>query len=238
MNTRFLFIFSGFLSFIFYFIVLFGLVFGFDFSNPIRYITKTDTQLEQSIEIDAIVDTASKGDDALQGGNPLEGTGIKDMFSSISDKASISDDIPDNRDRVAKNLALNKKRQQILEELRNDIENINAKLQTIKNKVIAVTSQTPKPDTSDGVYDEWFSKVYKILYSKWNVSFYQNASVSVLLTITDKGDFNYRILKYSRYDDYNQSVENLLKSLNNQKFPPYPKGKFVNIEVNFRTEGK
>ncbi|PAF44211.1 TonB C-terminal domain-containing protein [Helicobacter sp. 11S02596-1] len=238
MNTRILFICSGFFAFLLYFLILAFLIFGFDFSNPLKYVFKTDTQIEQSIAIDAILDTSSESQNTEDGGNPLEGTGIKDIFSSIDSKVSPDQAVSDNRDQVAKNLALKKQRQKILERLESDMKDINSKLETIKNKTIDIQSQNPKPDTSDGLYDQWFGEVYKILYSKWKLSFYKNASVSVLLTITDTGDFSYRILRYSPYDDYNQSVESLLKSLKNQKFPPYPKGKFVNIEVNFRTEEK
>ncbi|PAF52726.1 energy transducer TonB [Helicobacter sp. 13S00477-4] len=237
MNKRFLLSLSGIFSILIYFFIVFGLIFGFWFSDPIKYIPKMDTKIEQAISIDALLDN-SRSEDQDEGGNPLEGTGIKDVFSSIDNELSSKDEIPDNRDEKVKNLEMNKRRQKAFEELQNSIQNFNAKLNTIKNKIIDIQSQSPKPDTSDGIYDKWFSEVYKILYSKWQISFYQNASVSVLLTITDNGDFSYRILRYSNYDDYNKSVENLLESLKNQRFPPYPKGKLVNIEVNFKTEGK
>lgn len=238
MGTRFLLIFSGVLSLIIYFLILFVLVFGSNFSVPIRYITKADTQIEQVIAIETILEKSSKGDDSNQSSSALEGTGVKDIFSSISDEISPSEKIPDNRDEIAKNVELNKKRRQILEDFQKSIRDIDSELQVIKNKSIDIASKMPKPDISDGLYDEWFSKVYKILYSKWEISFYQDASVSVLLTITNKGNFSYRVLKYSRYDTYNESIRSLLESLQIEKFPPYPKGKSIAIEVNFKTEGK
>ncbi|PAF48439.1 hypothetical protein BKH46_00565 [Helicobacter sp. 12S02634-8] len=237
MNTRLLFIFSGVFAFFFYFFILFFLIFGFEFSDPVRYVFKADTKIEQSIAIDALLDASSESEQTQQGGTPLEGTGIKDIFSSINPQKE-EPEVADNREQVAKNLERRKQKQKALEELQSSLKAINSKLQMIKNKAIDVQSQTPKPDTSDGVYDLWFAKVYEILYSQWKISFYQNASVSVLLTITDTGDFSYKILRYSRYDDYNKSVENLLSALSSKKFPPYPKGKFVSIEVNFRTEEK
>ncbi|MDO7252756.1 TonB C-terminal domain-containing protein [Helicobacter cappadocius] len=237
MNTKKLFILSGIFSVAIYFIVIFSLIFGFNLSNPKRYVSKSDTSIEQSISIDAIVSSFEKQDQEDKGGSPVEGTGIKDIFSSIDSETQPTDEISDNRDEIAKNLELNKKRKKAFEEIQGNLQNINSKLQNIRNKTIDIKSQTPKPDTSDGLYDEWFSKVYKILYSKWNASFYQNASVSVLLTITDNGDFSYKILRYSRYDEYNKSVQALLDSLQGKKFPPYPKGKSISIEVNFKTEG-
>lgn len=238
MSVRFLFIFSGFLSLIIYCLILFFLIFARNLSVPIRYVPKIDTQIEQVIAIEAILEKSSKKDDLNEGSSALEGTGVRDIFSSISDGISSSKEIPDNRDEIAKNLELNKKRRQILEGFQDNIKNINSELQVIKNKSIDIASQTPRPDSSDGLYDEWFSKVYEILYLKWEISFYQDASVSVLLTITNNGDFSYKILRYSRYDNYNKSVEKLLKSLQVEKFPPYPKGKSIAIEVNFKTEGK
>lgn len=237
MNTKKLFILSGILSALIYFVVIFSLLFGFEFSNPKRYVSKSDTSIEQSIAIDAIVSSASQEDDVTQGGTPMEGTGIKDIFSSINNDAKPDEEVADNRDEIAKNIELNKKRKKALEDIQGNLQNINSKLQTIKNKTIDIKSQTPKPDTSDGIYDEWFSKVYKILYSQWRANFYKDASVSVLLNITDSGDFSYKILRYSRYDDYNKSVQTLLDSLQGKKFPPYPKGKSISIEVNFKTEG-
>lgn len=237
MSTKKLFILSGILSIVIYFVIIFCLIFGFEFSNPKRYVSKSDTSIEQSIAIDAILSPATEEDDLTQSGSPMEGTGIKDIFSSIASDTKPDEEIADNRDEIAKNMELNKKRKKALEEIQGNLQNINSKLQTIKNKTIDIKSQMPKPDTSDGVYDEWFSKVYKILYSQWKASFYKDASVSVLLNITDSGDFSYKILRYSRYDDYNKSVQTLLDSLQGKKFPPYPKGKSISIEVNFRTEG-
>ncbi|PAF53469.1 hypothetical protein BKH42_05965 [Helicobacter sp. 13S00482-2] len=237
MNSKKLLILSGIFSIVVYSIVLFSLIFGIDFSSPKRYVSKSDTVIEQSIAIDAIMSSPTKEDFSEQGGNPMEGTGIRDIFSSIHSQIKPSDKIPDNRDEIAKNIELNKKRKKVLEEMQGSLQNINSKLQTIKNKTIDIKSETPKPDTSDGLYDEWFAQVYKILYSNWKANFYQNASVSVLFSITDNGDFSYKILRYSRYDDYNKSVQILLDSLQGKKFPPYPKGKSISIEVNFKTEG-
>lgn len=235
-KNNFFFFFSGVIALFIYFCILFAFV--FDFSKPTRYAVKSDTQIEQSIAIDAIIES-SAGEDKTQGGSPLEGTGVKDLFSDVSEHQEDSDKIADNREELARNLELNKKRKKAIDELQSSIKNINTQLQDIKNQTIEIKPQDSHINTTDGIYDEWMSKIQKILFSKWNPpTRFDNKTglVSVDIKITQDGSFSYVILKKSPYQDYNESVKNLLDYFVNQKFPPYPKDKSIVINVNFRIQ--
>ena len=88
-------------------------------------------------------------------------------------------------------------------------------------------------------YDEWYGKIYDIIYRNWNPGFYQSyqgAIVTVLVQISTSGKFNYRVVRLSKFDGLNEGVIALLDSLMDERFPPHPEGKAVQIDMNFRID--
>lgn len=166
-------------------------------------------------------------------GTHLEGTGIRDIFSTIPDMMAPAKESGDNRSQKAKNTK-DKVDSSRLQALQKQLEKLNSTFNAMDNKALDVQSQSISPEFADGEYNEWFGKIYDIIYRKWQSRYYQDAEVSALIRVTNIGNFSYRIVKLSQYDDYNQSVIDLLESLKQEKLPPYPKGRVVEIKVNFR----
>ncbi|GAA7540576.1 hypothetical protein JP0016_12240 [Helicobacter pylori] len=132
-------------------------------------------------------------------------------------------------------LRKNQKNQEMLKGLQQNLDQFAQKLESVKNKTLDL--QIPKQDGVDEkAYQEWYAQIYQILYKGWKGVFYHKASVSALIMITKDGEFDYTILSYSDFKDYNKSVMTLLNDLKKVDFPPYPGGNMVSIKVNFTTK--
>lgn len=172
--------------------------------------------------------------------SPVAGSGVKKLFEKV-DSANPpvrEEEVYDNRPTFSANSIQSKNyayTQQDSQELAKETSKLKDTLEKIWEKELEMTS-TPPQDMADGKYDEWFAKVKNILYAKWDNHFYESVSIVVHITITDQGDFSYRIIKKSKNSSYNTYMQNLLQSLCQMKFPPYPKGKQKSIEVTFKTK--
>ncbi|GAA9834219.1 hypothetical protein VN0532_14100 [Helicobacter pylori] len=132
-------------------------------------------------------------------------------------------------------LRKNQKNQEMLKGLQQNLDQFAQKLESVKNKTLDL--QIPKQDGVDEkAYQEWYAQIYQILYKGWKGVFYHKASVSVLIMITKDGEFDYTVLSYSDFKDYNKSVMTLLNDLKKVDFPPYPGGNMISIKVNFTTK--
>ncbi|GAA7761189.1 hypothetical protein HpCOL17_15830 [Helicobacter pylori] len=132
-------------------------------------------------------------------------------------------------------LKQNQENQEMLKGLQQNLNQFTQKLESVKNKTLDL--QIPKQDGVDEkAYQEWYAQIYQILYKGWKGVFYHKASVSVLIMITKDGEFDYTILSYSDFKDYNKSVMTLLNDLKKVDFPPYPGGNMISIQVNFTTK--
>ncbi|MGN8421962.1 energy transducer TonB [Helicobacter pylori] len=132
-------------------------------------------------------------------------------------------------------LRKNQKNQEMLKGLQQNLDQFAQKLESVKNKTLDL--QIPKQDGVDEkAYQEWYAQIYQILYKGWKGVFYHKASVSALIMITKDGEFDYTILSYSDFKDYNKSVMTLLNDLKKVDFPPYPGGSMISIQVNFTTK--
>ncbi|WQR94531.1 TonB C-terminal domain-containing protein [Helicobacter pylori] len=172
---------------------------------------------------------------------------LEDIFSSLNDFQEKTDtnaqkdeqkneqEEEQRRLKEQQRLRKNQKNQEMLKGLQQNLDQFAQKLESVKNKTLDL--QIPKQDGVDEkAYQEWYAQIYQILYKGWKGVFYHKASVSALIMITKDGEFDYTILSYSDFKDYNKSVMTLLNDLKKVDFPPYPGGNMVSIQVNFTTK--
>lgn len=176
--------------------------------------------------------------------SPVVGTGVKKLFEKV-DSANPpvrEEEIYDNRPTFSANSIQSKNyeySQQDSQDLAKETSKLKNTLEKIWEKELEIKSSDDTPSTqdlSDGKYDEWFAKVKKILYEKWDSHFYESVLIVVYITITDQGKFSYQIISKSKNSSYNIYMQKLLDSLCQEVFPPYPKGKQKTIEVTFKTK--
>ncbi len=271
MSKSAIFVVSGFLAFLLYALLLYGLLLERHNKEAEKILLDLGKKNEQVIDLnledlpsdekkdEKIAEKAEeKKDEKVVEKNATDKEGdfidpkeqeesLEDIFSSLNDfqektDANAQKDEQKNeqeeeqrRLREQQRLRKNQKNQEMLKGLQQNLDQFAQKLESVKNKTLDL--QIPKQDGVDEkAYQEWYAQIYQILYKGWKGVFYHKASVSALIMITKDGEFDYTILSYSDFKDYNKSVMTLLNDLKKVDFPPYPGGNMISIKVNFTTK--
>ncbi|GAA8253071.1 hypothetical protein HpNP104_11770 [Helicobacter pylori] len=259
MSKSAIFVVSGFLAFLLYALLLYGLLLERHNKEAEKILLDLGKKNEQVIDLN-LEDLPSdeKKDEKVVEKNATDKEGdfidpkeqeesLENIFSSLNDfqektDANAQKDEQKNeqeeeqrRLKEQQRLKQNQKNQEMLKGLQQNLDQFAQKLESVKNKTLDL--QIPKQDGVDEkAYQEWYAQIYQILYKGWKGVFYHKASVSALIMITKDGEFDYTILSYSDFKDYNKSVMTLLNDLKKVDFPPYPGGNMISIQVNFTTK--
>ncbi|MBH0292255.1 energy transducer TonB [Helicobacter pylori] len=271
MSKSTIFVVSGFLAFLLYALLLYGLLLERHNKEAEKILLDLGKKNEQVIDLnledlpsdekkdEKIAEKAEeKKDEKVVEKNATDKEGdfidpkeqeesLEDIFSSLNDfqeKTDANAQKDDQKDeqeeeqrrlKEQQRLRKNQKNQEMLKGLQQNLDQFAQKLESVKNKTLDL--QIPKQDGVDEkAYQEWYAQIYQILYKGWKGVFYHKASVSTLIMITKDGEFDYTILSYSDFKDYNKSVMTLLNDLKKVDFPPYPGGNMISIKVNFTTK--
>ncbi|GAA8460102.1 hypothetical protein BTM115_12130 [Helicobacter pylori] len=271
MSKSAIFVVSGFLAFLLYALLLYGLLLERHNKEAEKILLDLGKKNEQVIDLN-LEDLPSeekkdekaeekkdeKKDEKVVEKNATDKEGdfidpkeqeesLEDIFSSLNDFQEKTDtnaqkdeqkneqEEEQRRLKEQQRLRKNQKNQEMLKGLQQNLDQFAQKLESVKNKTLDL--QIPKQDGVDEkAYQEWYAQIYQILYKGWKGVFYHKASVSALIMITKDGEFDYTILSYSDFKDYNKSVMTLLNDLKKVDFPPYPGGNMISIKVNFTTK--
>ncbi|WQY63635.1 TonB C-terminal domain-containing protein [Helicobacter pylori] len=275
MSKSAIFVVSGFLAFLLYALLLYGLLLERHNKEAEKILLDLGKKNEQVIDLnledlpseekkdekvaEKIAEKAEeKKDEKVVEKNATDKEGdfidpkeqeesLEDIFSSLNDFQEKTDtnaqkdeqkneqEEEQRRLKEQQRLRKNQKNQEMLKGLQQNLDQFAQKLESVKNKTLDL--QIPKQDGVDEkAYQEWYAQIYQILYKGWKGVFYHKASVSALIMITKDGEFDYTILSYSDFKDYNKSVMTLLDDLKKVDFPPYPGGNMISIKVNFTTK--
>ncbi|WRC93715.1 TonB C-terminal domain-containing protein [Helicobacter pylori] len=271
MSKSAIFVVSGFLAFLLYALLLYGLLLERHNKEAEKILLDLGKKNEQVIDLnledvpsdekkdEKIAEKAEeKKDEKVVEKNATDKEGdfidpkeqeesLEDIFSSLNDFQEKTDTNAQKDDqkneqeeeqrrlKEQQRLKQNQKNQEMLKGLQQNLDQFAQKLESVKNKTLDL--QIPKQDGVDEkAYQEWYAQIYQILYKGWKGVFYHKASVSALIMITKDGEFDYTILSYSDFKDYNKSVMTLLNDLKKVDFPPYPGGSMISIQVNFTTK--
>ncbi|MGL2891799.1 energy transducer TonB [Helicobacter pylori] len=271
MSKSAIFVVSGFLAFLLYALLLYGLLLERHNKEAEKILLDLGKKNEQIIDLNlenlpsdekkdekVAEKVEEKKDEKVAEKNATDKEGdfidpkeqeesLEDIFSSLNDfqektDANAQKDDQKNeqeeeqrRLKEQQRLKQNQKNQEMLKGLQQNLDQFAQKLESVKNKTLDL--QIPKQDGVDEkAYQEWYAQIYQILYKGWKGVFYHKASVSALIMITKDGEFDYTILSYSDFKDYNKSVMTLLDDLKKVDFPPYPGGNMISIKVNFTTK--
>ncbi|GAA7148388.1 hypothetical protein ID0397_13230 [Helicobacter pylori] len=259
MSKSAIFVVSGFLAFLLYALLLYGLLLERHNEEAEKILLDLGKKNEQIIDLN-LEDLPSdeKKDEKVAEKNATDKEGdfidpkeqeesLENIFSSLNDFQEKTDtnaqkdeqkneqEEEQRRLKEQQRLRKNQKNQEMLKGLQQNLDQFVQKLESVKNKTLDL--QIPKQDGVDEkAYQEWYAQIYQILYKGWKGVFYHKASVSALIMITKDGEFDYTILSYSDFKDYNKSVMTLLNDLKKVDFPPYPGGNMISIKVNFTTK--
>lgn len=260
MSKSAIFVLSGFLAFLFYALLLYGLLLERHNKEAEKILLDLNKKDEQAIDLNLEDLPSEKKNEKIEKVTEKQGDflepkeepkeepeeSLEDIFSSLNDfqektdKNAQKDEQKNKQEeqrrlREQQRLKQNQENQEMLKGLQQNLDQFAQKLESVKNKTLDL--QIPKQDGVDEkAYQEWYAQIYQILYKGWRGVFYHKASVSALIMITKNGEFDYTILSYSDFKDYNKSVMTLLDDLKKVDFPPYPGGNMISIKVNFTTK--
>ncbi len=271
MSKSAIFVVSGFLAFLLYALLLYGLLLERHNKEAEKILLDLGKKNEQVIDLnledlpsdekkdEKIAEKAEeKKDEKAVEKNATDKEGdfidpkeqeesLENIFSSLNDFQEKTDtnaqkdeqkneqEEEQRRLKEQQRLRKNQKNQEMLKGLQQNLDQFAQKLESVKNKTLDL--QIPKQDGVDEkAYQEWYAQIYQILYKGWKGVFYHKASVSALIMITKDGEFDYTVISYSDFKDYNKSVMTLLNDLKKVDFPPYPGGNMISIKVNFTTK--
>ncbi|EJB95251.1 energy transducer TonB [Helicobacter pylori] len=261
MSKSAIFVLSGFLAFLLYALLLYGLLLERHNKEAEKILLGLNKKDEQTIDLNLEDLPSEKKNEKIEKVTEEQGDflepkeepkeepeeSLEDIFSSLNDFQEKTDknaqkdeqknkqEEEQRRLREQQRLKQNQENQEMLKGLQQNLNQFTQKLESVKNKTLDL--QVPKQDGVDEkAYQEWYAQIYQILYKGWKGVFYHKASVSALIMITKDGEFDYTILSYSDFKDYNKSVMTLLDNLKKVDFPPYPGGNMISIKVNFTTK--
>ncbi len=259
MSKSAIFVVSGFLAFLLYALLLYGLLLERHNEEAEKILLDLGKKNEQVIDLNLEdLPSEEKKEEKVAEKNATDKEGdfidpkeqeesLENIFSSLNDFQEKTDtnaqkdeqkneqEEEQRRLKEQQRLRKNQKNQEMLKGLQQNLDQFAQKLESVKNKTLDL--QIPKQDGVDEkAYQEWYAQIYQILYKGWKGVFYHKASVSALIMITKDGEFDYTILSYSDFKDYNKSVMTLLNDLKKVDFPPYPGGNMISIKVNFTTK--
>ncbi len=88
----------------------------------------------------------------------------------------------------------------------------------------------------DGKYDPFIGKLQEILEENWQktVDTESGNVAKVLIKVSDKGTFSYKIVSLSYNNDFNGKLKEFLKMMETMEFPKYDKGPLFEMHVDFK----
>lgn len=114
----------------------------------------------------------------------------------------------------------------------------NTQVSKLLSDVKTTTNQPVVNSASKGEEHEYFSKIKQILWERWNPKLLEDGLVvKVLVMISNNGEFDYRVIKYSNDIRFDESLKEFLNAQTKEVFPTHNINSKVDIIINFKSEG-
>jgi len=155
---------------------------------------------------------------------------LKSLFSKVKTTAP----------KVAKQKVLNVKKSTVTSRFKSKFEkqqkSKNITVSKLLDSVKAKASISVPTDTKNQ-NDEYYSKIYDLLASRWNpMLIIDGLSAKVLVIISSNGEFNFKFLKNSRDSSFNESLRNFLEAQKLIVYPTHNRGSKQEIAVTFTAQ--
>ncbi len=159
-----------------------------------------------------------------------ERVSLKSLFSTVrtEDYKKVAEE-----KRVSHKTKASRLKKQISKENSNKKKKI---LKLIEN--LKLSNKTSGKFSKKGEYNEYIGKIQEIIDLKWQQTpqTLPGNKAEVLIKIDKYGRFSYKIEKLSYNNAFNAKLKEFLESLRYTKFPPYKKGKYIEIKIEFKDE--
>jgi len=228
---------SGIISFSFYILILF-LVIYYITKPPVKNFTP---KIQSTVlELDVIVEKSDK-----KRIEKKEEVVVQKAASIAAEKKpdlkSLFANVKMNTKKVAKKEVNNVKKsidpKRFKSRFEKEKKSSNIKLNSLKNdkKTTSNIKNSTRSDSKES--DEYFTKVTSLL-NAWVPSIRDdNVKAIVLISISSNGKFSYKFSKYSGNSDFDISLKAFLEEQKSIIYPKPKLGKSLTLEVDFKTEG-
>ncbi|QEZ89623.1 energy transducer TonB [Aliarcobacter cibarius] len=113
----------------------------------------------------------------------------------------------------------------------------NVKIDKLLEDEKTATNTKTKSSSKGDKNDDYGSKIYEMLYSRAPVSEDRSLVITVMVSISPDGAFDYKFVKRSSSEAYNTAIRLYLDEQKDIAYPPPPSGKVVKYTVDFKFEG-
>jgi hypothetical protein len=156
-------------------------------------------------------------------------TDLKSLFANVKIKSNI----------IKKKVISNVQKSSITSRFKSKFEKQSKHNNNILSKLMdtrQVNVVKQKTGDASNEHDPYISKIYEILYNRWRpLLIVDGLSTKVLISITSKGKFNYRVLQFSGDNSFDNQLVLFLEGQKNEIFPQNTKD--ISIEVIFTAKG-
>lgn len=157
-----------------------------------------------------------------------------------SNLKSLFSNVKTNAPKVAQKKILNVKKSTVTSRFKSKFEKQQkSKNITISKLLDSVTSKSSVKVPTDSIEknDEYYSKIYDLLASKWKpMLINEGLSAKVLVIISSDGNFDYKFLSYSNDVRFDESLKNFLESQKFDRYPRHNRGSQQEIAVTFTAQ--
>lgn len=158
-------------------------------------------------------------------------TSVKSLFANVEDKNDKVVDEPVN------NVVTSEVSSRFKAKFEKQRKSENLSVSSILSSVKSKASVMPSSQTSENS-DPYYSKIYELLAKRWNpMLIIDGLYAKVLVIITNDGKFDYKFLKYSGNESFDNSLTSFLNEQVNITYPKHNKGSKTEIEVIFKAKG-
>ena len=155
---------------------------------------------------------------------------LKSLFAKVKTEAP----------KIAKKEILNVKKSTVTSRFKSKFE----KQQKSKNVTVSKLLDNVKskssikiPTDTKNRNDEYYSKIYELLASRWNPGLIiEGLSAKVLVIISSEGEFNFKFLKNSGNVNFDDSLRVFLQDQKLISYPTHNRGSKQKIAVTFTAE--
>ncbi len=155
---------------------------------------------------------------------------LKSLFANVKTKSvKVKKQITNN---IKKSTVTSRFKSKFEKQTKNDNKLLSKILNEKDTKLIKQKTGETKHEN-----DPYISKIYDILYQRWNpLLIIDGLSAKVVIIIYKSGQFKYRVIQYSGDSTFDDQLLQFLEQQKTKFFPPPDKYK-INIEVVFTAKG-
>ena len=113
----------------------------------------------------------------------------------------------------------------------------NVKIDKLLEDEKTATNTKTKSSSKGDKNDDYGSKIYEMLYSRAPLSEDRSLVITVMVSISANGSFDYKFVKRSKSEAYNTAIRLYLDEQKDVTYPPPPSGNAVKYTVDFKFEG-